>query len=104
MTTRQMLMKEVDILDFDNYHLKDLIKTLTDLLAEHGDEALVSKVQKHYEDGWYIALMKPTLETDEEFASRLRRVAHNRQMAEVREREEYKRLTAKFGQVRYPRK
>lgn len=97
MTTRKMLMKEVDTISMNGYLLKDIIKNLTELLAQHGDTVQVSEEQIPYEDGKYLALMKPTPETDEEMKARLQREDHYRQMAEVREREEYKRLVAKFG-------
>lgn len=71
MTERKMILKEVTTLDIDGYLLKDVVKNLTELLAEYGDTAQVSKEPHQYQDGWYMALLKPTPETDAEMAHRL---------------------------------
>lgn len=97
MTKRKMVNKEVATINIDGYLLKDVIKDLTALLVEHGDGAMVREETYTYEDGKYLALLVPTLETDEEMAFRLREEAFYASVREDRERKEFERLRAKFG-------
>lgn len=97
MTDRKISLKEVTTIDIDGRLLKDVIKDLTELLTEHGDTAQVSKEQYTYDEGWYLALLMPTPETDTEMLRRLSLEDKYRQDTERRERETYERLQAKFG-------
>ena len=97
MTKRKMILKEVTTLDLDGYLLKDVVKNLTELLAEYGDEARVSKESYRYDDGWYMALLKPTPETDAEMAERIGLEQSAQQARDKRDRLEFERLQAKFG-------
>lgn len=99
MTERKMILKEVTTLDLDGYLLKDVVKNLTELLAEYGDTAQVSKESYRYEDGWYMALLKPTPETDAEMAYRLGLQQQVQRARDIRERSEFERLQAKFGAI-----
>ena len=97
MTERKLILKEVTTLDIDGYLLKDVVKNLTELLAEYGPDAQVSEEQHQYQDGRYMALLRPTPETDAEMAQRINQEAINAARRERIERQEFERLQAKFG-------
>ena len=99
MTERKLILKEVTTLDIDGYLLKDVVKSLTELLAEYGDEAQVSKESYRYDDGWYMALLKPTPETDAEMAERIGLEQSAQRARDTRDRLEFERLQAKFGTI-----
>lgn len=89
---RKMVKREVASLNFDYYTLSEAISSLRELLETHGQYATLELVQKPYDDGYYLSVMKKEPETDKEYNDRLLRI----QRQEDYDRQKYLELKKKF--------
>ena len=95
---RKTVLKEVGTIDIDGYLVKDVIANLTEMLELYGDDIQISKEQYQYDNGDYLALFKPTPETDEEMEVRIKKENYYKKKMEDSERATFERLQKKFSQ------
>lgn len=95
---RKTVLKEVGTIDIDDYLVKDVIANLTKMLELYGDNIKISKEQYEYDDGDYLALFKPTPETDDEMEVRIKQESYYKKLNEDSERATFERLQKKFSQ------
>jgi len=94
---RKMILKEVGTIDVDGYLLKDIIQNLTELLELYGEDVQISKEQYKYDTGDYLALFKPTPETDAEMEERIKKENYYKKLNEDSERAVFERLKLKYN-------
>jgi hypothetical protein len=92
---RKMIPKEIMSLDMEGM-LSDAIKYLNNLLESYGEDCYISKEQHDYSDDYYLALMKPTPETDAEMEERIKTENYYKNLRESNERAEFERLKRKY--------
>jgi hypothetical protein len=92
--------KEITSLDLDYHSLADAIATLESYRAEYGDNTRMERVRYGDGDGEYWAIMQNRDETDEEMNLRIKweEKNHAYRMKCERERAEFDRLKALFGE------
>lgn len=94
---REKVWREAEELDFEYWSLEDVMKTITRLLSEYGGQARVEMKERSYSDSTYWALMVERYETDEEMSKRIAKEEYWANMQAERDRKEYDRLKAQFG-------
>jgi hypothetical protein len=75
-------------------HLKDLLESVTNLIDEYGEDATISFDSGYESIDEYIECEVEREETAAEYSQRLKR----EKKQEDRERKEFERLKAKFGE------
>ncbi len=93
---RKMIPKEVTSLDMEG-NLSDAIKYLNNLLESYGEDCYISKEQHEYSDDYYLALIKPTPETDAEMEERIKKENYYKKLNEDSERAVFERLKKKYN-------
>lgn len=88
--------KEITGLDLDYDSLADAIAALERYRAEYGDNTRIERVRDG--DGEYSAIMQNRDETDEEMNLRIKWEENNHAYRMKRERAEFDRLKALFGE------
>lgn len=84
--------QENESLDIDGVSLEEAGKILAGLASKYGEDAIIEKLERKYEEGEYYAVMTQRMETDEEMTKRIRR----EEATEHYQRQEYERLKRKF--------
>lgn len=95
--TKKMTSKQVDTLDLYSDSLKDFKERVEKLISQYGESAKIALKQEEYSDSYELVIYAEILETDKEYAARIKQEAYYEEQRQKRELEEYKRLQAKFG-------
>jgi len=77
--------------------LDDILKTIQRLIKSHGDSAYMEYVVVDSEDSYYDILVTRK-ETDKELSLRITDEANEKRREELRDRQEFARLSKKFPQ------
>lgn len=93
---RIMVTVEGETLDIEYETLKSARASIDYLINMYGEDAIVDPCTG-YGGEKYLAVRYTRLETDAEYAQRIKREAYYATEQARREREEYERLKAKFG-------
>lgn len=96
--TKKTVWRDKQTCDFDGYSVDAVISRLSDIKEEFGGNARFDLHTYDWEDKEYLFIQVEEEETDEECASRLKQEAYYKELKDKREREEYQRLQAKFGE------
>ncbi len=95
---RETILAEVDTIDLEYETLDSAIEILQRLAKAYGGDASIYREQYAYSDGYYFAVKANRLETDEEMKIRIAQEERWAADQEARERAEFQRLSAKFGE------
>jgi hypothetical protein len=94
---RKKIEREVSSFDIEYMSVDHVIEAMISFKKQYGGNARFLEERHAYSDGHYIALCVEVFETDEEMAKRI--ALEERWAAEdaERDRKEFERLKAKFG-------
>jgi hypothetical protein len=93
---RLMVSKRMESLDLDCSTLGSALETIQCLIDKYGPDAMICEYED-YSDNKYLAVSVKVPETDEEMARRIREEERWEADKTARDRAEFERLKAKFG-------
>jgi len=92
-----MSPKRIESLDLEYSTLSDALDTIQCLIDKYGPDAAILEYEDQYSDNKYLAVSIKVPETDEEMARRIREEERWEADKTARDRAEFERLKAKFG-------
>jgi hypothetical protein len=93
---RMMFPKRMESLDLDCSTLSSALETIQCLIDKYGPDATICEYEDHYSVK-YLAVYVKVPETDQEMAKRIREEERWEADKTARDRVEFERLKAKFG-------
>jgi hypothetical protein len=94
---RLMVLKRMESLDLDCSTLGSALETIQCLIDKYGPDAMICEYNAGYSDDKYLAVSVKVPETDQEMAKRIREEEQWEANKTARDRAEFERLKAKFG-------
>lgn len=87
-----------DYVYIDGITLQTFRDDIDDWIKQYGPNAYFYLEPHHYDDGEKLVIKAVREETDEEYAIRMKRYEEYRLSKEEKDRKEFERLKAKFGE------
>jgi len=94
---RMMSPRRMETLDLDYSTLSSALETIQCLIDKYGPDAMICEYDADYSDNKYLAVSVKVPETDQEMAKRIREEERWEADMTARDRVEFERLKAKFG-------
>lgn len=94
---KNMIARQVDTLDVSYVTLSSVKAKIDYLITQFGGDATLQLEQVSYCTSYEVNVYAKSEETDGEYAARLKSEAYYAGIREKKEREEFERLSAKFG-------
>lgn len=94
---RKIVKREIGELDVDYCTAEEVIDVLKGYIQSHGDAVKLYVEDRDYGDYKYISVTIMAPEDDKQYAKRVEQEEYYAALNEERERKEFERLQAKFG-------
>lgn len=95
--SRMTFPKRMESIDLEYSTLSDALETIQSLIDRYGPDAVILEYDADYSDNKYLAVSVKVPETDEEMARRIKEEERWEAEKTARDRVEFERLKAKFG-------
>ena len=95
---RMMFPKRMESIDLEYSTLSDALETIQSLIDRYGPDAVILEYEDQYSENKYLAVSVKVPETDMEMARRIAEEERWEAEKTTRDRAEFERLKAKFGE------